>query len=651
MRIDKLTIKAREALVAAQELASRRGHAEIFPEHMLYALCEQEGGLVPPLLRKVGVDPARILTGLKQALDRLPSAQGGIEVGLSRKGRELIERAEREAERFKDEYTSTEHVLLALTDGDFGMASRLLKEAGIDHASLLQALTEVRGTQRVTDENPEGKYQALEKFTRDLTDVARKGKLDPVIGRDEEIRRAIQVLSRRTKNNPVLIGEPGVGKTAIVEGIAQRIVDRRRARVAQGQAHPRARSRRRSWPAPSTAASSRTGSRRCCKEIEAAARAVILFIDELHTLVGAGAAEGAQDARTCSSRRSPAASCAASAPPRSTSIASTSRRTRRSSGASSRCSWASRASPTPWRSCAASRRSTRSTTASEDPRRGARGGGAAVEQPLHHRSLPAGQGHRSHRRGREPAEDGDRLHADGPSTSCSAHRSQLQIEQQALQLRGGGEGRPVEGAPELDRRPRDRRPARSGSSHEGALEVAKRRTWISRMREVKEQIDKAKTEAELAQRRGDLELRPPSCATASCRDLESSRQGGSQADRRQAQDRTGGDLPPRGGDRGGHGPHRRQVDRHPRREDARGGAGAPANRMEETAAASASSARTRPSRRWRTPCAAAEAGLQDPNRPIGSLPLPRPHGRGQDRARRALAEFLFDDETHMVRST
>ena len=224
MRLDKLTIKTREALVTAQELAARTGQPELQPEHILLALLSQDGGSTAPLLKKVGADPARIAAELSRDIDRLPKQQGGLEVGLSRRTRDLIEASEREAERFKDEYTSTEHLLLALANGDFGDASRVLKDAGLTHDGLMQALTEVRGSQRVTDENPEGKYQALEKYTRDLTEVAKKGKLDPVIGRDEEIRRAIQVLSRRTKNNPVLIGEPGVGKTAIVEGIAQRIV-------------------------------------------------------------------------------------------------------------------------------------------------------------------------------------------------------------------------------------------------------------------------------------------------------------------------------------------------------------------------------------------------------------------------------------------
>src|SRR4051812_28368319 len=295
MRLDKLTIKTREALVAAQDLAARTGQPEMLPEHVFLALVQQEGGLVAPLLKKVGADPQRMAAEVRQELDRLPKQQGGLEVGFSRKARDLIEAAEREAEKFKDEYTSTEHLLLALAHKDFGAPSRALKDAGISHDSLLKALSEVRGSQRVTDENPEGKYQALEKYTRDLTEVARKGKLDPVIGRDEEIRRAIQVLSRRTKNNPVLIGEPGVGKTAIVEGIAQRIAT---GDVPEGLKDKRVLALDLGAMVAGTKYRGEFEDRlkALLKEIQAANGQVILFIDELHTLVGAGAAEGAQDA-------------------------------------------------------------------------------------------------------------------------------------------------------------------------------------------------------------------------------------------------------------------------------------------------------------------------------------------------------------------
>ena len=227
MRVDKFTNKTREALQSAQQLAAEKGQSELTPEHLLWALLTQEGGVAPALLGKLAArdggvfDAERLVAELERHIDVQPRASGALEVGLSRRGRELIETAEKEAAKIKDEYTSTEHILLALCSKDLGFASKLLRDAGITSDKIMQALSEVRGSQRVTDQDPEGKYQALERYTRDVTELAKKGKLDPVIGRDEEIRRAIQVLSRRTKNNPVLIGEPGVGKTAIVEGIAQ----------------------------------------------------------------------------------------------------------------------------------------------------------------------------------------------------------------------------------------------------------------------------------------------------------------------------------------------------------------------------------------------------------------------------------------------
>ncbi len=295
MRLDKITVKTREALVAAQALAAEKGQPELHPEHILHALVGQPEGLVPALLQKAGADPGAVSAALDREIDRLPRQSGALDVGFSRKAKDLLERAEREAQRFKDEFTSTEHVLLALLAHDFGAASRALKDAGLTHDGLLASLTEVRGSQRVTDENPEGKYQALEKYTRDLTEQARKGKLDPVIGRDEEIRRAIQVLSRRTKNNPLLIGEPGVGKTAIAEGIAQRIVDRD---VPTSLADKRVLALDLGALVAGTKYRGEFEDRlkALLKEIETAAGKVILFIDELHTLVGAGAAEGAQDA-------------------------------------------------------------------------------------------------------------------------------------------------------------------------------------------------------------------------------------------------------------------------------------------------------------------------------------------------------------------
>jgi ATP-dependent Clp protease ATP-binding subunit ClpB len=294
IRTDKLTVKSREALADADQLARERGHQEIQAIHVLWALLRQPDGLVRPLLEKAGAAPATVEKRLELALERLPRVEGGeTYIGATFKG--LFDRALKEAEQFKDQFVSTEHFLLAMAEGKDGEASEALRQAGADREALLAALQDARGTQRVTDQNPEGKYDVLQRYTRDLTEQAAKGKLDPVIGRDEEIRRAMQVLSRRTKNNPVLIGEPGVGKTAIVEGIAQR--------VAAGDVPESLKGKRvlQLDLGALVAGAKFRGEfedrlKAVLREIENAAGSVMLFIDELHTLVGAGAAEGAQDA-------------------------------------------------------------------------------------------------------------------------------------------------------------------------------------------------------------------------------------------------------------------------------------------------------------------------------------------------------------------
>ena len=225
MNLNRYTEKAQESVLAAQQLAERAGNPEVLPEHLLAALVTQRDGIVPAILGKMQLDATAIGAGAHDLLKALPRAQGGAQPGLSSRLRSITSAAEQEAERLKDEYTSTEHLFVALaSEGGRSASAKFLQQQAISKDAVLQALTQIRGSQRVTDQNPEGKYQALERYGRDLTEAARKGKLDPVIGRDEEIRRVIQVLSRRTKNNPVLIGEPGVGKTAVVEGLAQRIV-------------------------------------------------------------------------------------------------------------------------------------------------------------------------------------------------------------------------------------------------------------------------------------------------------------------------------------------------------------------------------------------------------------------------------------------
>jgi len=636
MRFDKLTLKAQEAIQNGQQLAERLGHQQIEPEHLLKSILEQKDGVITPLLGKIGANQGQLLRGIEAALERLPkiSGTGYGQVYISPRSKAVLDRAFDEAEKMKDEYVSLEHILLAITEEKEGEAVRILASAGITRDAILKALVDIRGGQRITDQNPEDKYQALERFSRDLTAIASKGDLDPVIGRDDEIRRIIQVLSRRTKNNPVLIGEPGVGKTAIVEGLAQRIVqgdvpetlkDKRVVALDMGALIAGAKYR----------GEFEDRLKAVLKEITDAQGEIILFIDEMHTLVGAGAAEGAVDA---SNMLKPALARGELRCVGATTIKEYRKHIEKDAALERRFQPVMVEEPTVEDTISILR-------------------GLKEKYEVHHGvrikdSALVAAATLSHRYITDrflpdkaidlidEATSGLRIEIDSmPAEIDDIQRkiTQLEIEREALKK-------------EKDQASKDRLgklekelTELKSQTEEMISHWKKEKEAISKIREIKERMESTKSEAQIAERQGDLSK----AAELKYGTLIGLEKGLEEENRRLEELQSGRKM------------LKEEVDSEDIAEVIAKWTGIPVSRLMEGEKEKLLKMEDRLEQRVvgqkkgiisvSNAVRRARSGLQDPNRPIGSFIFMGPTGVGKTELARALAEFLFDDEQYMIR--